>query len=93
VGALAILMIFLFGLGYFEGNGVHIAFTHKGPMVPDWLYPWFAACMGFATLGITDLIEPLDQLGLLLMIGNVLSGFLTLGMFLSLLGNVFARRS
>jgi len=93
VGLFAILMIALFGLGYSDGNGVHISFTHKGPTVPDWLYPWFAASMGFATLGITDLIEPLDRVGLLLMIGNVLSGFLTLGMFLSLLGNVFARRS
>ena len=56
-------------------------------------YPWFVASMGFATLGISDLVEPRNMFGQILMIGNVLAGFVTLGLLLSVLGNSFARRS
>jgi uncharacterized protein YjbI with pentapeptide repeats len=90
---LALLLISLFGLGYAHSNGIHIRFEHAGPTVSGSFYPWFVASMGFATLGISDMIEPLDGWGQALMIGNVLSGFVTLGLLLSVLGNSFARRA
>lgn len=68
------------------GDGVEYRAKH-------WFYPWFVAAMGFATLGIADLAEPLTGWGMLLMIVNVLAGFFTLGLLLSVLANIFARRS
>lgn len=93
VSLLALTFITLFGYGYALSNGNHIEYTHVGPTVKDVFYPWFIASMGFATLGISDMVEPLDTLGQILMIGNVLSGFVTLGLLLSVLGNSFARRA
>ena len=49
--------------------------------------------MGFATLGVSDLAEPVTGAGALVMMLNVLSGFLTLGLLLSVLGDKFARRA
>jgi len=56
-------------------------------------YPFFIALMGFATLGVSDLAEPLTPWGAFLMMGNVLAGFLTLGLLLSVLADKFARRA
>ena len=91
--AFAVLSIGGFGFLYAIADKLHVQFTHTGPTVGGIFYPWFAASMGFATLGISDLIEPLDGYGQLLMIGNVLSGFVTLGLLLAVLGDNFARRA
>ncbi len=89
----ATLLIGIFGACYSASSGTHIHFTHDGPTVKGLFYPWFVACMGFATLGISDLVEPLDGIGQALVIGNVISGFVTLGLLMSVLGNSFARRA
>ena len=57
------------------------------------IYPWFVALMGFCTLGITGDAVAKTGLGMLIMTANVLSGFLTLGLLISVLGNSFANRS
>jgi uncharacterized protein YjbI with pentapeptide repeats len=93
VGVFAIMAIALFGAGYSISRDHHVHFLHAGPTVSGGFYPWFAASMGFATLGISDLVEPLDMFGQLLMIGNVLSGFVTLGLMMAVLANSFARRA
>jgi uncharacterized protein YjbI with pentapeptide repeats len=93
VSVFSLLLITLFGFGYAGCNGIHIHFQHTGPTVSRAFYPWFVASMGFATLGISDMVEPLDFWGQALMIGNVLSGFVTLGLLLSVLSNSFARRA
>jgi len=93
VVAFAVTVIGLFGLGYRVSAGNHLDFLHEGRTVEGPFYPWFVASMGFATLGISDLVEPRDLIGQALMIGNVISGFITLGLLLSVLGNSFARRS
>lgn len=99
-----IVVIGLVGAGYNVMDGVHVHLHYPedispgAPMSPTqqvqhWFYPWFVAAMGFATLGIADLAEPLTGLGMLMMIVNVLAGFFTLGLLLSVLSNIFARRS
>lgn len=93
----AVLMIFLFG-GLYEWLGdAHIYYYRAQEAVfagkDIWFYSWFAAMMGFATLGVTDLAEPVTGIGALVMMGNVLAGFVTLGLMLSVLGEKFARRS
>ena len=93
VAIFAVFLIALFGYGYQLSVGVHIDFTHSGATVHDAFYPWFVASMGFATLGISDLVEPKDIWGQALMIGNVTAGFVTLGLLLSVLGNSFGRRA
>lgn len=93
---LAIAFVVLFGLGYHLAEMSHdLYFTHAnvGPTVHQWYYSWFVAAMGFATLGISDLVEPSNGIGAALMIGNVVSGFVTLGLLLSVLSNSFARRA
>lgn len=57
------------------------------------LYPWFVALMGFCTLGISDAAVPKGGLGMLIMALNVLSGFLTLGLLISIVGGAFAKRA
>jgi uncharacterized protein YjbI with pentapeptide repeats len=93
----AVLMIFLFG-GLYEWLGdAHIHYYRAQEAVfagkDIWFYAWFVAMMGFATLGVTDLVEPVSGIGALVMMGNVLAGFVTLGLLLSVLGEKFARRS
>jgi uncharacterized protein YjbI with pentapeptide repeats len=89
----AVLVILVIGLGYCCGDGFHVALSGEARSYPIWFFPWFVAAMGFATLGISSYATPLDSIGALLMIANVLSGFLTLGLLLSVLGNIFARRA
>src|SRR5262249_32670139 len=55
--------------------------------------PWFAALMGFATLGLTDMVEPHNRWGALALVADVLAGFSTLGLFIAVFQNKFARRS
>lgn len=106
---IGIVAISLMGGGYkvMEGTHVHLDYPlellmpevseNTDPVtvqgLKHWFYPWFVAAMGFATLGIADLAKPLTGLGMLLMIANVLAGFFTLGLLLSVLANIFARRS
>ncbi|GAB4197580.1 MAG: hypothetical protein Tsb002_31830 [Wenzhouxiangellaceae bacterium] len=93
-----VVVISLVGLGYQFTDGSHVHLHYPADaggddMLNHWFYPWFVAAMGFATLGIADLAEPLTGLGMLLMITNVLAGFFTLGLLLSVLANIFARRA
>lgn len=91
--AFAILMVAAFGAAFCAWDGVHIQFLSEAQNHAIWYYPWFVATMGFATLGISSYAMPLTNVGAVLMMANVLSGFLTLGLLLSVLGNIFARRA
>ncbi len=105
VAVFALILIFFFGWIYHCRVGTDIKFAVDIPPCaadtgPEscseghhWFAPWFVAAMGFATLGITDVAEPLTGLGQLLLIANVLFGFMTFGLLLAVLGNRFARRS
>lgn len=88
----AALFVLIFGAAYGSMDGVHITMLREGSEA-IWFYPWFVALMGFATLGVSDLAEPVTGVGALVMMLNVLSGFLTLGLLLSVLGDKFARRA
>ncbi|MGF1454954.1 MAG: pentapeptide repeat-containing protein [Alphaproteobacteria bacterium] len=55
--------------------------------------PYFAAAIGFSTLGLTDILVANTLAGQLLLLGNVLSGFTSLGLLLAVFGNKFARRA
>ncbi len=95
VALFAAALIILFGTLYSTWliPGGHVAFVPDDGSEEHWLYPWFIAAMGFATLGIGDFSRPLTGLGQLMMIANVLAGFTTFGLLLSVLGNTFARRA
>lgn len=56
------------------------------------LFPWYVSVMGFATLGIADIARPLTLWGFALMTANVFAGFVTLGLFLSVVQANFQRR-
>jgi uncharacterized protein YjbI with pentapeptide repeats len=58
-----------------------------------YLRPWFAALMGFATLGLNDMVRPNTLQGAVAMVLDVLAGFSTLGLFIAVFQNKFARRS
>ncbi len=87
----AFFMVLAFGGVYSSIDGVHVSLASAGSDI--WFYPWFTALMGFATLGIADFVTPLTNLGGVVIMANVLSGFVTLGLLLSVLGDGFARRS
>jgi hypothetical protein len=57
------------------------------------LRPWFAALMGFATLGLNDMVKPNTLAGAAAMVLDVVAGFSTLGLFIAVFQNKFARRS
>ncbi|ADM09309.1 hypothetical protein PB2503_06217 [Parvularcula bermudensis HTCC2503] len=56
------------------------------------IYPWYVATIGFATLGIVDLVEPKTTLGTLLVSANALAGYAVLGLFLAVVQASFLRR-
>ncbi|MDJ0921571.1 MAG: pentapeptide repeat-containing protein [Henriciella sp.] len=92
VALLALILITFFGLLYNWREGVDVQFAFETD-TSHWFEPWFVAAMGFATLGIADVAEPITGVGQLLMIANVLAGFTIFGLLLAVLGNRFARRS
>ena len=87
------LLIGIFGFLYGVMTPEHITYMREEGLEDIWFYPWFIASMGFATLGLSDLAEPATRLGALVMMLNVLSGFVTLGLLVSVLASTFARRS
>nr|WP_070959930.1 pentapeptide repeat-containing protein [Hyphomonas sp. Mor2] len=104
VALFALILIIIFGFIYHFRVGKDVAFAGELASCADvsqescskpkhWFAPWFVAAMGFATLGISDVAEPLTGAGQLLLIANVLFGFMTFGLLLAVLGNRFARRS
>jgi uncharacterized protein YjbI with pentapeptide repeats len=87
-----LLMVLLFGFGYEVASPTHVSIAATDASQQFLLYPWYVAAMGFATLGIADLVEPVTGLGMLLILGNVLSGWLTLGLLISVMGDSFKQR-
>lgn len=87
-----LLMVLLFGFGYEVASPTHVSMAATDASQQFLLYPWYVAAMGFATLGIADLVEPVTGLGMLLILGNVLSGWLTLGLLISVMGDSFKQR-
>lgn len=89
----SLLMILAFGTAYLCLDGTQVALSGEAAGHTIWFYPWFVALMGFATLGIGTYVTPLTGWGAIIVMANVLSGFFTLGLLLSVLGNNFARRA
>lgn len=69
----------------------HVALAGSSAGLP--FAAWYAAGMGAATLGLTDLMKPLDWWGQIAMFGNALSGLILFGMLIAVLQNKVARRS
>ena len=57
-----------------------------------WAYPFFVAALGLLTLGLQSNLVPHSGLGQIVVLANVLSGWLTFGLLLSVLQNQFAKR-
>ncbi len=87
-----VFVVGIFGWGYYLASPSHVIITSPDSSQGFWLYPWFVAAMGFATLGISDMVKPVTGLGMLLILGNVLSGWLTLGLLISVIGDAFKER-
>lgn len=56
------------------------------------IYPWYVATIGFATLGIVDLVDPRTTIGALIISINALAGYAVLGLFLAVVQASFLRR-
>ncbi len=89
----AAILVVVFGYLYALMTPEHVAYLRSEGADGIWFYPWFLALMGFATLGLSDLAEPVTRAGALVMMLNVLSGFATLGLLVSVLASTFARRA
>ena len=102
------LVIFLLGAGYHFLSPKDLCFNNLATFSPSHgacvadlsdtanaspLYPWYVAMMGFATLGIVDLVQPVTALGALFMSFNAFMGYAVLGLFLAVLQQSFLRRS
>ncbi|MBY0422837.1 MAG: pentapeptide repeat-containing protein [Parvularculaceae bacterium] len=62
-----------------------------GGCAAPWFQPFVVAALSFATLGVGDYVTPLTSLAAGVLIANVISGFVILGLFLAALSNVFSR--
>ncbi len=89
----AAILVGVFGYLYAFMAPDHVALLREEGAEGIWFYPWFVALMGFATLGLSDLAEPVTRLGAMVMMLNVLSGFVTLGLLVSVLARTFSRRA
>ena len=58
----------------------------------DWLTPFYYSIVTYTTLGFGDVI-PQNKLGQCVVIMEVVAGYLTLGLLVSILANKVARRS
>lgn len=100
----SVLSVALFAAVFIAGFGAAYAFClipagdvsvtgelARLPAIPH--QEWYAAAMGAATLGLTDLLHPSTVLGEGVMLTNVLSGFFLFGMMVAVLQNKFARRA
>jgi uncharacterized protein YjbI with pentapeptide repeats len=100
IAILAIFGIGCFGLIYANISSDDICVLRPGSQseciaINDgthWAYSYFVAALGFLTLGLQSNLVPKSGLGQLIVLANVLSGWLTFGLLLSVLQNQFARR-
>lgn len=92
VVALAAVLIGVIGTFYYNLSPEHVVFDGHSVARDFWLYPWYVAALGFATLGIAEMVTPVTGLGMLLVIINVLAGWVTLGLLISVIGDAFKQR-
>jgi uncharacterized protein YjbI with pentapeptide repeats len=88
----SVLVVAVNGWLYQWGMSEHVIISGSELNKEFFLYPWFVAAMGFATLGISDMVRPVTGLGMLMILGNVMSGWLTLGLLISVMGDAFKER-
>ncbi len=60
--------------------------------LPSWLTPYYFSVVTFTTLGFGD-IRPLNWLGELVVVFEVIAGYIALGLLISILANKVARRA
>ncbi len=89
--AAAMIAAFGFAFDLAEQAGAMSYLPSSG--TDNFFRPYFSAAIGFSTLGLTDILIANTLLGQLLLLGNVLSGFASLGLLLAVFGNKFARRA
>ena len=88
----AFIIVVAFGSAYpvLEAGG-HIAYLNDAG-VDNWLRPFYIAAISFSTLGFTDVVVAESWYGQIALMANVLLGYFTLGLVLSILANSVARR-
>jgi hypothetical protein len=90
---LSVIIVSLFGLAYpvLQSSG-DISFT--GNIGADNAFrPFYAAAISFSTLGFTDIVVGESLVGQIVLMANVLLGYVTLGLLLAILANGVARRA
>ncbi len=81
--------IFSYGRSAIDGSGM----LHYSDTTPNsWLTPFYYSIVTFTTLGFGD-VTPCTTVGQIVVILEVIFGYITLGLLVSILANRFARRS
>lgn len=92
---LAIAALIIVGFGFAIDAmiaGGRLAYTgNQG--IENWFTPFYTSGVAFSTLGFTDLVKAQSLGGQVLLMSEVLLGYMTLGLLLAILANGAARRS
>jgi hypothetical protein len=90
---LAVVAIALFGFIYiYLSSSGQLTYT-QNVGIENSFRPFYAAAIAFSTLGFTDIVVAHSLAGQLLLMANVLLGYLTLGLLLAILANKVAQRA
>jgi len=89
VALMAAVLSIVFGVAYSTGDMLHF---DEG-VTPNWWYtPFYYSIVTYTTLGFGD-VTPKSEWGQVLVTIEVILGYLTLGLLISILANKVARRS
>ncbi len=88
----AVTVAICFGIFYFLDMVFHWGLIDYSSSAKSWLSPFYYSIVTYTTLGFGD-ITPKHWLGEIVVVSEVVLGYLTLGLLLSILANKVARRS
>jgi hypothetical protein len=88
----AIVIAMSYGMFYFADMILQWGLIDYSSSARSWLSPFYYSIVTYTTLGFGD-ITPKHWLGEVVVVSEVVLGYLTLGLLLSILANKVARRS
>ncbi len=91
--AIAFALAMLFGLVFLVAAKLGHPMLQYGEGTPDWWFtPFYYSIVTYTTLGFGD-VTPCTKLGQIIVVIEVIFGYMTLGLLVSILANKVARRS
>ncbi len=95
---LAIFLMILFGFLFSQVSGEWIEFTsaagsYSNNSFGSLLKPYYSSIVLFMTLGLADVVYPINYVGQIFLIVHVVLGYLILALLVAVLQSKFARRS